>query len=54
MEVKGKWKESAGWSSSSYSVKSTVEELAEVVRKAEGGKRGRSGSRKGSPLTLGI
>jgi len=29
-----------------------VEELAEVVRKAEGGKRGRSGSRKRSPLTI--
>jgi len=29
-----------------------VEELAEVVRKAEGGKRGRSGSHKGSPLTF--
>ena len=28
-----------------------MEELAEVVRKAEGGNRGRSGSRKGSPLT---
>ena len=35
--MKGKQKESAGWSSGSYSVKSTVEELAEVVRKAEGG-----------------
>ena len=49
--MKGKQKESAGWSSGSYSVKSTVEELAEVVWKAEGRKRGRSGSRKGSPLT---
>jgi len=52
--VKGKQKESAGWSSGSYSVKSTVEELAEVVRKAEGRKRGRSGSRKGSPLTAAV
>ena len=30
-----------------------MEELAEVVRKAEGGNRGRSGSCKGSPLTAG-